>query len=65
MKIAGNRHCTSKIGEFDDLVKVQTYGFRGEAIASLCSLSEKVTITSKSNGMDKAICVTINGQNRT
>ena len=39
------KHCTSKISSFEDLSTVQTFGFRGEALSSLCALSECVTIT--------------------
>lgn len=38
------KHYTSKLVEFEDLEKVQTFGFRGEALSSLCALSE-LTIT--------------------
>ncbi|KAL4206497.1 DNA mismatch repair protein MutL, partial [Rhizopus microsporus] len=39
------KHYTSKISRFEDLEKVATFGFRGEAISSLCALSQLVVIT--------------------
>ncbi|XP_006859821.1 PREDICTED: mismatch repair endonuclease PMS2 [Chrysochloris asiatica] len=38
------KHYTSKIQEFADLTHVETFGFRGEALSSLCALSD-VTIS--------------------
>lgn len=38
------KHHTSKIQEFADLTQVGTFGFRGEALSSLCALSD-VTVS--------------------
>ncbi|KAK9502756.1 hypothetical protein O3M35_011466 [Rhynocoris fuscipes] len=39
------KHHTSKLRDFSDLIGVDTYGFRGEALSSLCALSELSIIT--------------------
>jgi DNA mismatch repair protein MutL len=48
--LALERHATSKIRTASDLVGVRSFGFRGEALAAICSVSELEVETAPDDG---------------
>lgn len=55
------RHATSKLNSFDDLSRLHSYGFRGEALASIAAVSD-LSITSRTSASTHGMRLHLNGR---
>ena len=59
-RLSLERHATSKIARIEDLSSIHTFGFRGEALPSIASVS-KLSLVTRRHDRDEAIELVVEG----
>jgi DNA mismatch repair protein MutL len=61
--LALNRHTTNKITNLEDLERLESLGFRGEALASIASIA-RLTLSSRFYQEESGHCIRLEGQEK-